>query len=141
MTFDAARPRYTLPLAGKEYELLGTMEMIEAIEHALGRGIIQVSHDVLDVLPSWELAKLLSVILAANGQRLTAQEAKDLLWNTVGLTGDANQLLRVHLYHFLAICLSPPEQREAKAKTAGELLGKLSKASLGENTSSSASAS
>jgi hypothetical protein len=141
MAFDPARPRYTLPFAGAEYELLGTIELIEAIEVALQRGASQIAFEVIDVLPSWELAALVSVVLTANGNKVSPKQAKDLLWNQTGLSGDGNKLLRVHLYNFLAISLAPPEQREAKATRAGELLGKLSQASRGESTSSSASAS
>jgi len=141
VAFDPARPRYTLPLAGAEYDLLGTMELIEAVEFALQRGVTQVAIDVMGDMPSWELAKLLSATLTTSGHPLTPKAAKDLLWEKVGLAGDANQLLRVHLYSFLTICLAPPEKREAKANDVGELLGKLSKASPGETTSNSASAS
>ena len=141
MAFDPARPRYTLPFAGTDYDLLGTMELIEAVEYALGRGILQVSVDVIEAMPTWELSRLLSAILSCNDTKMSPQEVKTALWGTVGISGDANKFLRVHLYNFLAICLAPPEQREAKAKRAGELLGKLVTASPGATTSPSASAS
>lgn len=139
MTFDPARPRYTLPLAGREYDLVGTMELIEAVEYALKRGVTQAAVDAAGEMPSGELAKLLSAVLSASGHPLTPADARALLWEKVGLAGDANQLLRVHLYSFLSVCLAPPEQREAKKAAAGELLGRLG--SPGGTTSSSASAS
>jgi hypothetical protein len=80
-------------------------------------------------------------VVSAGDQKLTAQGAKQALWDTVGLTGDANRLLRIHLYSFLAICLAPPEQREKKASSVGELIGKLSAVSPGASTSNSASGS
>ncbi len=141
MTFDPARPRYCLPLAGKDYELLGTMELIEAVEYAAQRGVLQVAIDVIEDMPSSGLARLLSAVLTACGTPLTPRAASDLLWNEVGLAGDANKLLRVHLYSFLSICLAPPEQREATAKKAGEKIGRLGAASPGGTTSNSASAS
>jgi hypothetical protein len=141
MSFDPARPRYVLPFAGKDYELLGTMELIEAVEFALKRGILQIAVDVVEAMPTGELAVLLSTILTARGKPLTVAEAKGLLWGSVGLAGDDNRLLRLHLYSFLSICLAPPGKREAKAKTVGEILGELTKASPGSNTSGSASAS
>ena len=140
-SFEAARPRYKLPLAGEEFDLVGTMELVEAVEYALGRGVGYVAIEVIDVMPGWELAKLLSAVVTASGGKLSVPQAKNLLWDTVGLSGDANKLLRVHLYQFLAICLAPPEQREERANKAGELLGRLSEASRGGSTSSSASAS
>jgi len=141
VAFDPARPRYTLPLAGADYDLLGTMELIEAVEYSLGRGVSQVAIHVIEEMPSGELAKLLAAVLTACGHKLSFGEARRLLWDIVGLTGDDNKMLRLHLYSFLAICLAPPEQREKKAKDVGELLGKLPTASPGETTSNSASAS
>lgn len=131
MTFDAARPRYTLPLPGREVELIGTMELIEAVEYALKRGAVQVAVEVVEGMTSMELARLLAAILTACGHKMSVTEASGLLWSEIGLSGDSNQILRLHLYSFLSICLAPPEQREAKAKNAGELMGKLQSASPG----------
>jgi hypothetical protein len=141
MTFETARPRYTLPFAGKDYELLGTMELIESVEYALKRGIVAIAAEVMNGMQVGDLTRLITAILTANGHKMTAKEAGDLLWNVVGLTGDDNLLFRVHLYSFLSVCLAPPDKREKKAKDAGELVGKLAKASPGSNTSDSASAS
>lgn len=141
MSFDPARPRYTLPLDGKEYELFGTMALIEAVEYALGRGVVQVAVDVMDVMSATDLAKLLSSVLTACDHKMTFAEAKELLWSKIGLRSDDCTLLRMHLYSFLTICLAPPEKRAEKAKNAGELFGKLPEASRGATTRSSASAS
>ena len=141
MSFEPARPRYTLSFAGKDYELLGTMELIESVEFALKRGITQIAVDVMDEMPTGELIRLVSAILTACDHKMGVQEGRALIWDKVGVTGDANLLLRASLYSFLSICLAPPEKREKKAKDAGELLGKLSKASPGPNTSDSASGS
>ncbi|WP_029629616.1 hypothetical protein, partial [Zavarzinella formosa] len=125
MTFDMARPHYTLPLAGKEYQLLGTFALIEAAELVMKDYIGNVAVRVVNGMPSYEAAKLLSVILTASGHPVTVDEAKDLIW----LDGVANQVTRMHLYSFLKICLAPPGQREAEATEMGELMGSL-KASL-----------
>lgn len=138
MTFDPARPRYTLPFAGTDYDLIGTMELIEAVEFALKRGITQITVDVMNGMPTHELIRVLSAVFTTGGYKLTPAEVGDALWSKVGVGGEDNQLLRIHLYSFLSICLAAPEKREARAKAAGELIGKLPKASPGENTSSSA---
>jgi hypothetical protein len=122
MSDFTARPRYTLPFAGKEYDLVGTMEMIEAAEYAVGRSIIKIVVGLIDELSARDLAKLLSAILTANDHKTSVAEVSGLLWNTVGLAGDANTLLRLHLYGFLSICLAPPETRREKATQVGELL-------------------
>jgi hypothetical protein len=140
MAFDAARPRYTLPLAGKDYALLGTMDLIEAVESALQKGFVQITLTVMTELSTSELVRLLSAILTASGNNMSVREVSALLWERVGVAGDNNRLLRAHLYCFMSICLAPPEKREEKAKTAGELIGKL-ETSRGSNTSDSASAS
>jgi hypothetical protein len=139
MAFNPARPTYTLPFAGTDYALTGTMAMVEAVEQALNRGITQIAVGVIHDLPTRELVALISALLTACGHPATSQAVAAGLWDTVGLRGDANQILRVHLYSFLSICLAPPEQREAKARSAGEWIGKL--VSPGPNTSASASAS
>lgn len=141
MTYDLARPRYTLPLAGKTYELLGTFELIEAVEYALKQGIVVVAVEVVRDMTSTNLAKLLSAILTASDQQMDATAAGDLLWSKVGLVGEGNALLRLHLYAFLSICLSAPPDREAKATEMGELIGNLTTDSLGETISEPALAS
>jgi hypothetical protein len=139
MGFNPARPTYTLPFAGTDYALTGTMAMVEAVEQSLNRGITQIAVGVINDMPARELVALISALLNACGYAVTGRAVADGLWETVGLRGDANQILRVHVYSFLGICLAPPEQREAKAKSVGELIGKL--VSPGPNTSASASAS
>lgn len=138
MTFDPARPRYTLPFAGKEYDLLGTFELIEAVETALKLEITKAAVDVVREMTAHDLAKLVSAVLTASGTPLTAKEAGAALWNEIGLAGDDNTLLRLHLYAFLTICLAKPGRRAEKAKEMGELIGELRAASRGATTSASA---
>ena len=140
--FDPSRPRYTLSLAGKNYELLGTFELIEAVEHALQDHIGSIAVRVVGNLPTYGLAKVVSAVLTSCGHKMTAKEAGDLLFGDVGATGEANDALRMHLYAFLSITLAPPAAREQKAKEMGELLGKLTEAvaSPGSNTEGSLSA-
>ena len=137
MTFDPARPRYTLPFGGKDYELIGTMGMIEAIEHRLKKGIGAVAVEVAHGMTASDFVKLLSVILGECGYPQAASEAGSILWSKVGISGEGDALLRLHVYSFLSVCLAPPESREAKAKEMGELIGGL--ASHGEATRKSAS--
>jgi hypothetical protein len=134
VTFDPARPRYTLPLAGKEYELLGNMALIESVEYALKKGAGDITVEVVNGMPTHELAKLLHAILTACGQKTTHAKVGEILWNEVGLAGDANSTLRMHLFAFLSICLAPPGDRGRKADEMGELFGRLEKASRGRNT-------
>ena len=144
MTFDPARPRYTLPFAGKEYELLGTFGLIEAVEYALKANVGDVAVQVVRSMPSFELAKAVSVILTYCGHPLSPDEAKRLMWDQVGLSGEANASLRLHLFGFLQICLAPPGEREGKYREAGEYQTKLREEvapSPGSGTARSASAS
>ncbi|WP_020474243.1 hypothetical protein [Zavarzinella formosa] len=134
MTFDLARPRYTLPLGDKTHELIGTMEMIEAVEYALKKGASEITVEVVNGMPSHELARLLAAILTACGEKTTPARMADLLWTEIGIAGAANTTLRMHLYAFLGICLAPPLDREKRAGEMGELLGKLGGASPGKAT-------
>ncbi|WP_337187597.1 hypothetical protein [Phenylobacterium sp.] len=140
MAFDPAKPRHALPLAGETYELIGSFELIEAVEYAMKEGVGKIAVSVVDGMPSHDLARLLSAIMTASGHKLSQKEAADILWNDVGLSGDENNLLRLHLYSFLKICLSRPADREATAKEMGEMLGELKAlaASPGKTTSDSA---
>lgn len=139
MTFDPARPRYTLPF-GKDYDLIGTFEMIEAIEWAMKKPVGETLLAVVNGMETFNLAKLIAAMLTANKHEMTAKQAADVIWNEIGITGEDNDKLRLHLYSFLSICLAPPKERESKAKEVGELMGSLNAetASRGENTKKSA---
>lgn len=141
MTFEPARPRYTLPFAGKDYELLGTFGLIEAVEYALKAHIGVIAVQIVNGMPANELAKVVAAVLTACGHKTTATEVGERLFDTIGLEGDENQILRLHLYAFLKICLTPPGGREQVAQKMGELLGKLTGASRGNSTAGSASGS
>ena len=125
MTFEPARPRYRLPFAGKEYELLGTFALIEAVEYAMKEHVGRVAVQIVNGMPAFDLAQVIAAVLTACDQKMTAKEAGQLLWDHVGLSGDDNEILRLHLYSFLSICLAPPGQREQKAQNMGEMMGKL----------------
>lgn len=137
--FQTTRPRYALPFAGKDYELLGTFGMIEAVEYAMKEHIGRVAVQIVNGMPAYDLAKVIAALLTGCGHKVTAQEAGDLLWNEVGLSGDANDTLRLHLYAFLSICLAPPGQREKKAQDLGELLGKLNRPEVSPGASTAGS--
>jgi hypothetical protein len=136
--FNPARPRYTLPFAGKDYELLGTFGLIEAVENATKSYVGDVAVKLVNGMPTHEFVRVLHAVLNACEHKLSQTEVGNLLWDKVGISGEANDTLRLHLYSFLIVCLSPPAQREQKAKDMGELLGKLQAASLGETTVASA---
>jgi hypothetical protein len=139
MTYDPARPRYTLTLAGAEYELFGTLELVEAIEYALQDGILQISTRVVG-MGLTDTAKLLAAALTANGHRLTAREAGQILLNEIGVNSDAYKLLQLNLFAFLRTVLEPPELREKTAKRMGEMIGEWTAppASRGKRTRKSA---
>lgn len=138
MTFDPARPRYTLPFAGEEYELLGDLALVEALEYAMKDGIIQIAGKVIDMGVT-DTSKLLSAILTSCGQKKSANEIGGIIFN-LGVSSEAFQALKLHVYAFLRIVLEPPEAREKMAKKMGELLGEWSvpSASPGKRTRKSA---
>lgn len=139
MTFEPARPRYTLPFAGKEYTLLGTMETIEAVELALKDGVLQIMARTM-AMGATETAKLVSSVVSANGyDTITYRSAFEAIMG-MGIHSEGFEALRMHLYAFLRIVIEPPELREEMAKRMGEITGKLHalSASPGDSTSSSA---
>jgi hypothetical protein len=140
VTFEPARPRYTLPVAGKDYDLFGELAVVEAVEHALKDGVVQITARTLG-MGVGDTAKLLAAVLTANGTPMTAKEAGAILFNDLGINSEAFQGLQIHLYAFLRIVLEPPEARERMAQRMGELTGELTAApaSPGGNTSKSAS--
>lgn len=135
MAFDAAKPRYTLPLGGEEYELVGSFEMIEAVEYVLKENILAVTMRIID-MPANEVAKVLRAVLATNGRDMSPREVNGLLWE-VGLGTDEFTVLRLHLHAFFRICIARPSEREEAAKKMGELIGKWTPTSPGETTSDS----
>lgn len=139
MTFDPARPKYMLPFAGQEYELVGTLGLIEAVEFAFQEGIVRIAARTPD-MGLTETAKLTAAVLGASGHKLTAAKVGEALFDA-GVNSEAFMLLRLHLYAFLKIVMQPPELREGTAKQMGELLGKAGQPSRGKSTRKSPSAS
>lgn len=138
MSFDPARPRHTLPFGGEDHDLLGTLEVIEAVEFAMKEGVIQVAARVVE-MGLTDTARLVSAVLTASGRRTTHPEAARVLMD-LGVASEAFQAVKLHLYAFLRVALEPPEQREAMAARMGEVLGKWTAppASPGRRTRKSA---
>jgi len=139
VTFDPARPRYTLTLAGTDYDLVGTLGLIEAVEYAFQDGVIRVAARTPD-MGLTETAKLAAAVLGASGHKLTAARVGETIFDA-GVNSEAFTLLRLHLYAFLKIVMQPPELREGTAKQMGELLGNAATPSRGKSTRKSRSAS
>ncbi len=142
MTFNPAKPRYTLPLAGKEYELEGSFALIEAVEWALKDSIISIAMRCVE-MPVNEMSRLLSSILKSCGHDITKEAAGEILWNEIGVSTPEYSLLCLHVHAFLRICISRPSEREVVKKEMGEILGEVNVAtpSPGATTSNSVSAS
>jgi len=138
MTYDPARPRYTLPFAGKEYELVGSFAVIEAAENALKDNIVNISVRTID-MPASDAAKLCSAVLKACDHDVSTREAAGTIWE-MGAASNDFTILRMHLHAFLRICVSRPSDREEAAKKMGEMIGKWTarSASPGETTGDSA---
>jgi len=132
MTFDSARPRYKLPFDGKDYELTGELSVIEAIETAMQRGILDIAVNIVG-MGLTDTAKLLTTILNACNHSFTHKTVAAAIFN-MGLGSKAFATLQLHLYSFIAIILQPPDSREKKAQEMAAMLNH----SRGESTSSSA---
>ena len=117
--FEPARPRYRLPFAGTDYELLGTFGLIEAVEYAVKAHIGVVAVQIVNGMPSYELTRVVAAVLTACGHPMTDKEAGERLWQVVGIEGDDNQTLRLHLYAFLSICLAPAGRPRAEGQRHG----------------------
>lgn len=139
MTYDAAKPRYTLKLAGKEYELEGSFGLIEACEYALADNIISIAQSTLE-MPVYKVARLLAAIIKHCGADVKQNDIAEIIVNEIGIASNEFAMLRFHIFAFLKICICKPSDREQGAKDMGEMIGKLEapSASLGEITSSSA---
>lgn len=139
MSYDSARPLYSLPLAGKTYDLVGTFGLIEAVEHALQEGILKITARIIDMSVT-ETTTLLAAILNASGEKTTPKEMGELLFNEIGIDSEGHATLKIHLYAFLRTILAPPKDREETAKTMGELIGRLGEATVSRGGTTSASA-
>jgi hypothetical protein len=136
MTYEPARPRYTLPFAGKDYDLVGTLDLIEAVETAMKEGIIQVGARVIDMGVT-DAARLVAAMLSACGYDTKARDVGAEIY-AMGIGSDKFMSLKIHLFAFINIMLQPPELREETAEKMGEITGKLPQASPGDSTKSSA---
>jgi len=138
MTYNAAKPRYTLKLAGKEYVLEGSFGLIEAVEYALGDDVISIAESALE-MPVYKVAKLTSAMLKHCGFDVKQSDVAEIIVNEIGIASNEFAILRFHLFAFLKICICKPSEREQVSIAMGEMIGKLTAptASLGDTTSSS----
>ena len=139
--FNPAKPRYTLPLAGKDYELEGTFALIEAAEYALKDNIVSIAMRCVE-MPVSEMVRLLHSILKSCGHEMSKDVIGEIIWNELGTASPEYSMLCLHVHAFIRICNTRPSDREVVKKELGELLGGAKvEPSLGETTSNSASAS
>lgn len=138
MTYNAAKPRYTLKLAEKEYALEGSFGLIEAVEYAMGGDVISIAESALE-MPVYKVARLVSVMLNHCGFDVKQAAISEIIVNEIGVATSEFTILRFNLFAFLKICICKPSEREQASITMGEMIGKLTapKASLGDTTSSS----
>lgn len=132
MTFDPQRPRYNLAFNGKDYELIGTMELLENIEYTLKRNIVDICTSCIE-LPTYEFCRVLEKVLEG---KYSLSEIKTIIWQDIG----AEELitLRLNVYAFLKICIAKPNKRVEVAQKLGELLKQgEAQPSLGETTEGS----
>ncbi len=141
MTFDPQKPRYTISLDGKDYEVEGSFALIEAIENALKEDIISITLRCLQ-MQAGEMAKLVATILKKADDKITLDQVKETFWKTGVLSEEYTQLCYSVLY-FLRLCIAKPTERAAVANDAGEHLREMKARSdsLGKNISDSVSAS
>lgn len=138
MAYNPAKPRYTLKLADKDYELEGSFGLIEAVEYALGEDIVSIAENALS-MPVYKVSKLLASIIKYCGTDIKPSNISETIVNEIGIASNEFAVLRFHIFAFLKICICKPSDREQTAKDMGELIGKLEKptASLGDTTSNS----
>lgn len=139
MTYKPQKARYTLPFAGKDYELEGSFDLLETVENAMQEPILRILPRIVHMQVR-EIARLISAILQFHKHPMTVREAGDVLTECMGVSSDDYATLCLHLYAFLRICVARPEDREEAAKQMGELLKGMTKNpySPGENTGASA---
>ncbi len=138
MTFDPQKPRYSLPFAGKTYELEGSFGLIEAVEYALKDNILTIATRCT-AMPVHEMAKLLAAIISFCSEKTTASAIGEIIWKEIGAVGDDYTMLCLHVHAFLRITMAKPTERQAVAKDMGELLAKAQSLSpsLGKTTDAS----
>jgi hypothetical protein len=143
MTYDPLQPRYVLPFAGRDYDLLGTFAMLEAIETALKDNVLRVMVRTTN-MPVSDLKKLVHAVLSSNGYANTQAEIAEALFNKVGIGTDDYAVLTMHLYAFLRIVLARPDNREEVHIEMGKLIAEANeslKPTLGEGLEASATQS
>lgn len=138
MTFNAAKPRYSLPFGDKQYDIVGDFALIEAIEYAMQDSIVNLMVSCLD-MPVSKMAKLIHTVVKSTGESLTQTKINDTLWNEIGISTTEYQILCLHLHTLLKIIVAKPAERSEVANKMGELMGELNliEASPGKTTSAS----
>lgn len=139
MTYNPQKPRYTLPFAGRDYELEGSFGLIEAAEYALSDNIINIAQSALE-MPVYKIARLLAAVFKQCGIDKKQSDIFETIVNDIGIASREFAVLRFHIFAFLKICICKPSGREQEAKDMGEMIGRLEAppASPGESTSNSA---
>jgi len=138
MTYEPAKPRYTLVLAEKSYDVVGSFELIDAVEYALKDNIVSITMRCIE-MPVSDLSRVLSAILTTCGNKLSAKEIGETIMN-MGIGTTEHVMLALHVHAFLSITISRPSDREEVSKKMGELLGGMKSPpdSLGKTIANSA---
>lgn len=131
--YTPSKPRHTLTFAGKDYELVGTFEVIEAVESALKDDIVRIASRVMD-LPVTDTARLISAVTGS----MSPREAGKIISEKYGASGKEYAGLKLSLYAFIRIIVAPPAEREGVAKEMGEQIDRWNQGSPGASTGASA---
>jgi hypothetical protein len=137
--FDPARPRLSVKVAGQEYDLLGTLELVEAAELAMKDGIVQIAGRLVEMGVT-DVSTLLAAMLRSCGHQVSTKEIGRFILDDLGAGSEEFVFMKMQLFGFLRVLLEPPSGREKVAKQMGEMLGEWTgqPASPGLNISNSA---
>lgn len=118
MTDHLVSPEYTLPLGSKVYALDSSFKTLKAVQHTFAEDLLVIQARVLDMRQD-EITKLVAIGTGRPEDDI-GQAVLD-----IGLMGVEYQLLKARLAAWLHIAMSPKPDREAMARSMGEIIGKL----------------
>lgn len=134
MTDHLVSPDREIKLGELTLTLSGSFATLRAIQQAFGKDILHLQASVLDMRQD-EIAKLISL---ASGEKEEA--IGQTLLDEYGVDSVEYVSVKYELLSWLAVAMTPKRDRKKKSEALAEIVTNL-KASLGRNTSDSASES
>ncbi len=137
MAFKKISPEANIRIAGDDYYVIGSFDVLRAIEKTLQKDVLTIQNDV-QTMGVGDLAALLAAAINTTGKDAIQESVLGQKLLDLGIQGSAYLLLKFDVMAWLAESIVPPDEREKKSLQMKEMRLNLTTSSLGEPSKESA---